>query len=160
MPVTASNLPSHSALWSHFNKGDFMDCFCTEGILPDLTPKKAAEIAFTSSPAWVRGLMALRNSIVSPFGLKTGNERDKSEGVFTVRSQTETEIIMGEDDKHLDFRVAVLIDGNKCYLATWVHPHNRLGWAYLRVIMPFHKLIVRSAVQRLEHGHGPAFTDA
>ena len=63
---------------------------------------------------------------------------------------------MGEDDKLLDFRISVLRQIRPVaaeqvpYLivATVVHCHNRFGRAYLKIISPFHQLIVAATLRR------------
>jgi len=55
-------------------------------------------------------------------------------------------VILGFDDSHLNFRISVLVDGTHAYAATWVHRNNALGRAYLAVIMPFHIVIMRTAI--------------
>ena len=74
-------------------------------------------------PKWFEGLFALRNKIASLFKLKTpamvtkkeGNDSNKYEvgtqaGIFKVYDKTATEIILGEDDKHLDLRISLLLN--------------------------------------------------
>jgi len=61
------------------------------------------------------------------------------------------EILLGLDDKHLNFLISVMRHEQGFTLATWVHTHNWFGRAYLWIIMPFHKLIVRNAVARMSH---------
>ena len=45
--------------------------------------------------------------------------------------------------------------GDRISLATWVHTHNRLGRAYLKLILPFHVLIVRSRLAALARHFAP-----
>ncbi|WP_407654554.1 DUF2867 domain-containing protein [Bradyrhizobium prioriisuperbiae] len=70
------------------------------------------------------------------------------------RSRTTLELILGEDDKHLDFRASVQLRSRRddaydeVILATVVHRHNLLGKIYFRLISPFHRLVVRSNLAR------------
>ncbi len=125
-------------------------------------------LLFTSIPGWVRGLLTMRDAIVKPFGLSTG-EPPMPEKIaptirssigekavyFTVIERTESEIVMAEDDKHLYFRVSVIIDRNNTtgddtlYLTTIVHFHNIWGRIYFTPVKPFHQLIIRSLLKRL-----------
>jgi len=73
---------------------------------------------------------------------------------FKIYSSSPTEVVLGEDDKHLDFRLSVLCSGQlspevgrHLILSTVVHCHNRLGRVYLFLIAPFHRLIVRSSLR-------------
>jgi hypothetical protein len=101
-------------------------------------------------PKWVNGLMMLRRWIVKPFGLKA-EKKAKPGKIFPVIAQTENEIVMGIDDRHLNFRVSVLLDSEKSYIysTTLVHYNNGWGKAYFLLIRPFHKIIVRSLMKRL-----------
>lgn len=144
--VRKDHLPKHSNLWRHHSAGDFLDCYSCRS---DLTPKTAAERAF-DMPGWVDSLMRLRNTLVRPLGLKTGLVEDtKKDAIFPITHDSEDELMMGTDDRHLDFRIAVLRDQGRIYMSTWVHPHNLLGRAYLAVVMPFHVAIVKGSVKRI-----------
>ena len=72
---------------------------------------------------------------------------------FPVLAEHPDEILLGADDRHLDFRSSLLRrpagDGVELVMTTSVRVHNALGRTYLTVIMPFHILVVRSALARL-----------
>ena len=79
-------------------------------------------------------------------------------GIFKVYGKSETELVLGEDDKHLDFRLSVLRTpdlsptlGGQLTVSTVVHCHNFLGRAYLLVIAPFHRLVVKASLRRAAH---------
>ncbi|MBN8941219.1 MAG: DUF2867 domain-containing protein [Rhizobiales bacterium] len=116
--------------------------------------RTAAERMFTHSPGWVTGLLALRNLIVAPFGLKTAApppaDASSMIGIFPVLSQTPERLVAGFDDKHLDFRVIVdvseAVGRRRVTATTLVLTHNLLGRAYLAAILPFHRVIVRTMV--------------
>lgn len=137
---------------------DWGDCFVTLGGEPGLTAEAAARRAFDKMPGWVGGLMALRNLLVRPFGLK-GDPEAASAGVarigmFPVLSSSPTQYVLGFDDRHLDFRIVVetekLPDRRTAVrMMTLVRRHNPLGRAYLAAIMPFHKLIVATTLSRV-----------
>ena len=59
-------------------------------------------------------------------------------------------MILGENDKHLDFRVCIQ-DNNEAQqnikVTTLVQFHNTKGKLYFSVIKPFHKMIVKSMVK-------------
>jgi tRNA-dihydrouridine synthase len=74
---------------------------------------------------------------------------EPSRPIFPTCLETEDEIILGTDDRHLNFRIGLIRQGGRLYMSTWVHPHNRWGRAYLRLVMPFHILISRGAVARM-----------
>jgi len=167
--VSAASLPKDSALWAHHAPGDFMDCYEATAVSTTMELEDAVRTAIAEMPAWVSLLMDMRNRIVGPLGLKAGRHSLQPESatgdevaletprdpaaeriVFTVRERYEHEIILGEDDKHLDFRVTLYREHGTYYVATWVRPNAWYGWVYLYSILPFHKLIMRLSAKRLE----------
>ena len=96
-------------------------------------------------------LMGIRDSVVGIFGLKTGKEILKGQTTnFPIIEQLENEIVMGENDKHLDFRTSVSVDRENSfiYLTTIVHFNNLFGRLYFLPVKPFHKIIVKSSLKR------------
>ncbi len=106
-------------------------------------------------------LFTLRNKMVSIFGLKTSNdsynrqeiltnfnfEPNERIGLFKVFNKTENELVVGENDKHLDFRISLLKVSNdvkkkKIIITTTVNYNNWFGKLYFLPVKPFHKLIV------------------
>ncbi len=60
-------------------------------------------------------------------------------GVWPTYHLSETELIAGRDNGHLDFRVSVLRDEQTVAVSTVCNAHNVYGRLYLRVIVPFHR---------------------
>ena len=146
MKVKTAHLPTDSLLGARVYPGDFLDCYA---IASNMSPRRAAEI-IADVPAWARLLLAVRRALIAPFGLSNdGPQATDKIGIFPVEVETRQELIVGFDDRHLDFRVSVLAQNGCVFLATWVHPHNFGGRLYLAAIMPFHKLIVRNALARV-----------
>jgi len=144
--VRKIDLPIHSQLWSRVGPHDFVDCYT---VAADMPPRRAAEI-ITSFPGWAQFLLLIRRWVTTPFGLSNdGREGKDKVGIFPVEIDTEGELIAGFNDRHLDFRVSVLRQGGQVSLATWVHPHNIGGQLYLRMILPFHIMIARDALARV-----------
>lgn len=121
-----------------------------------------AQALFQRAPGWVRALLWLRNAATKPLGLHPAAGADPENApsgtgplragtrlaLFQVFSVTPTEVLLGLNDQHLDFRVAVVVEptgreGARVWLCTAVQFHNRLGRAYFTLIRPFHALIVR-----------------
>ncbi len=104
----------------------------------------------TDFPRWARLLLKIRRWVTIPFGLSNDGPaaRDKV-GIFPVEVETRDELIAGFNDRHLNFRVSVISQKGRVYLATWVHPHNFGGRLYLAMIMPFHIMISRNALRRV-----------
>jgi Protein of unknown function (DUF2867) len=94
---------------------------------------------------------------VAPFGLKTPspNRRASADavGIFPVLSESPERLVAGFNDKHLDFRVLVDVAtagrGQQVTATTLVLTHNLLGRVYLAIILPFHRLIVRSMMRQI-----------
>jgi hypothetical protein len=107
-------------------------------------------------PGWVGRLLRLRSLMVAPFGLKhpatAPAGSPDSIGIFPILTQAPERIVLGLDDKHLDFRLVVdvaQIEGRPSVTATTiVKTHNLLGRTYLAAIMPFHRLIARTMVDQ------------
>lgn len=143
--VSKTALPAQSALWRMVEPGDFIDGYAARS---DLTPAEALRIGL-SLPGWAKALMALRNRLVAPLGLKTDISDTGNGALFPITHQDETEVILGTDDHHLNFRIAVLRHAGRIHMATWVHRNTLLGRIYLAVVMPFHVLIARNSMHRI-----------
>jgi len=108
----------------------------------------AAYRIFGHAPRWIRVFMALRNHLVAPLGLKTRVEDGvRRIGYFPVISETPERVLLGLDDKHLDFRIAVDVvplggAQRQVTATTVVRTHNLLGRIYLLIVLPFHRAMV------------------
>src|SRR5260370_9985899 len=115
-----------------------------------LDARRAAEKMLARGPRWIAALLALRNYLVTPFGLKTSapNEAGASDlvGIFPIVSQTPDRLVAGFNDRHLDFRVVIEVassgHGQRVTATTLVRTHNLLGRAYLAIVLPCHRLVV------------------
>ena len=141
--VERCDLPTESLLHHYAQPSDYLDCYSCASTLD---VNRAAERAM-AFPGWVMLLLGLRNMLVAPFGL-LGGPKGEGLGIFPLDRRSENELIFGFNDRHLDFRVSVLVDGQRAYGATWVRTHNHAGRAYLAAILPFHIAIMRQAVGR------------
>lgn len=170
-PVTAVPLPSPSLVERALSPCDYVDAFAVRAPPATFRSVDALARASTDLPRWVGLLMALRNRIVSAFGLKTEpDERGRrardgaaivpgsAVGIFLVMARSADEILMGLDDKHLDFRFALTLqtdaEGERAVATTTVRFHNVWGRAYFAIVKPFHRRIVpamlRAALARRE----------
>lgn len=164
MTVLKTQLAESSGLHRFVQAGDFLDCYSVDIARNDLPIGEIAQRIFTGLPGWINALLATRDMAVTLFGLKTtaqlaaNNRRDDAVRVgepinfLCVRSLSENEIILGEDDRHLDFKIAVYRESpeaKRVSLATWVHTHNLLGRVYLRSILRFHVRIVNARLAAL-----------
>lgn len=135
----------------------FMDAYRLEVDGGNLDARQAAERMMTRAPRWVDALLTLRNLMVAPFGLKTSGEDRRAPrdiiGIFPVVSETPERLVAGFNDRHLDFRVVVDVatSGHRQSITatTLVLTHNWLGRTYLKIIMPFHRLVVRAMLRQV-----------
>ncbi|MCK8522939.1 DUF2867 domain-containing protein [Aquimarina sp. D1M17] len=165
MKVFKTTLPENSILFG--TAFDYADSYKSNFSSSEvITQKELGKAFFLSAPKWVGALMTLRNTIVSVFGLKTGGsitkrnlqnedfdfKKGQSVGIFKIYDKNENEIIMGEDDSHLDFRVSLLLqpqnDQKALTISTLVTFNNWLGKLYFLPVKPFHKIIVRNMLKR------------
>jgi len=122
-----------------------------------LDARQACTRMVLHGPRWIDALLRLRNILVAPFGLKTSGEGLPAPGgmigLFPVASETPEQLVEGFNDYHLDFRIVVDVTGDatgrQVTSTTLVRTHNLLGRTYLRLIMPFHRLVVRSMMRQI-----------
>jgi hypothetical protein len=115
---------------------------------------------FAHHPMWMKIALMVRNRIASFCGLdaptaseilsvevKSSYRVGDKIGVWPIFSLTETELVAGRDNKHLDFRLSVLkaTDGETAsvIVSTVCVVHNTFGKVYLYFVVPFHKWGVR-----------------
>ena len=135
----------------------FMDAYRLDVDGEALDARQAAMRMMARAPRWVDALLVLRNIMVVPFGLKTsGKERRAPRdliGIFPVVSETPERLVAGFNDKHLDFRVVVDVatasQRQRVTATTLVLTHNWLGRTYLKIITPFHRLVVRAMLAQV-----------
>ena len=156
-------LPAESRIAVLFPGAQLADAYAVA--LPPSATRDITALAraVLGSPApWARSLMCVRDAVMTSFGVKTSAQiaaeaqADGTERIsfFPLQSRSERELVVGEDDRHLNFRASVLLrprgdgSGDELVATTVVHCHNALGRIYLLVISPFHRLIVRSNLRR------------
>ncbi|WP_418145571.1 DUF2867 domain-containing protein [Variovorax paradoxus] len=151
--------------------GLYRGAFLADAFAIDLPPGATRDVmalarfAFERPAPWVDRLMALRDRLVSGFGIKTASALRADRpggaprvGIFRIYETHANEVVLGEDDRHLDFRVSVMrsVAGDSLTAVTVVHCHNLFGRNYIRLIAPFHRLVVRSALERAARSGWPA----
>ena len=143
MQIIKVAFPSDSLLFGKANKYHYMDSY--QGCIIDTD-----------------------NSITPLRGLKTSkNVKNKEEiirnlkgvpneqiGLFKIFESSSNEIVMGEDDKHLNFRVSLLLDSSSSHqelknitITTTVQFNNTFGKLYFLPVKPFHHQIVPSILK-------------
>src|SRR4029077_6783776 len=166
-------VPSDSVLAPLYVRADLLDAFAIHlpaGASDDL--EVLARVLFERQAGgvraltWggeagvIRALTWLRYAMMATVGFKScraigaaAAARGSVIGYFPLLSKSARELVVGEDDRHLDFRVANLLrtgaaGGRELVVVTVVHCHNRLGRTYLAVIAPFHRTILRANLER------------
>jgi Protein of unknown function (DUF2867) len=118
----------------------------------------ATQRVMGKNPVWISKLMHLRNAIVAPLGLKAAPDlklsTDRSIGTFPLVSKSAERVVLGLDDKHLDFRVVVDVVNGEAGVqtvtaTTFVKTHNALGRLYLGIVKPFHRIIVPTMLRQV-----------
>lgn len=174
--VTPVPIPVESGIATAYASVNLADAYSIE--LPAGTstdPELLARFIFSRQSIWVGALLTVRDALVAGFGLKTAKHLKSGDvdgkvsriGIFKIYSSSGTEIVLGEDDKHLDFRLSVLCsgqastkDGHRLILSTVVHCHNRLGRLYIYLIAPFHRVIVQASLRRAARAGWPSAASA
>ena len=76
--------------------------------------------------------------------------KGKKYGIFSIFEISKREVIIGTNDKHLDFRVSLLADDSqKLFISTVVKFHNVFGRIYFFIVKHFHRLIVPAMIKRM-----------
>lgn len=118
---------------------------------------------FAHHPKWVKIALMMRNRVVRLFGLDTATASEilhftpqdsyrvgDKIGVWPIFALTETELVAGRDNKHLDFRLSVLkvMDAGAAsvVVTTICTVHNLFGKLYLFFVVPFHKWGVKRII--------------
>jgi len=165
MTISKSEIPETSILRTNNMAYDYIDSFQGKFIdkFQNIGTTEIGKSFFASGPKWIDKLFEFRNRLVGIFGLKTSEkitdkqkmldnfkcEKGEQIGLFKVFDKTDDEIILGEDDKHLNFRVSLFIEkqnrnktDKKLIVSTTVKFNNWFGRLYFLPVRPFHKLIV------------------
>jgi len=164
MTIQKCPFPRQSVLIRSDVKYHYTDSY--QGTVSDahnqLQPADLGKAFFSAGPRWIPALFKIRNRIVAVFGLKTPDritdrqqqldnfkgEPGEQLGLFKVFDRTADEVILGEDDKHLNFRISLLLRPDdalgrrQIVISTTVVYNNWLGRLYFLPVRPFHSLIV------------------
>ncbi len=177
-PVRPCAVPIDSEIARLLPGADFHDAYEVEVDHPERTAMEHLLAALAATPPWVDRLMGLRNRVVALFGLKhlgplsltTPGSAPRPEqpgdrvGIFTLRSRTDDEVLVEDNDKHL--RVVLSLkrrpqDGSKpahVVLTTVVHQHNLLGRLYMLPVAPMHQRIAPAVLGRINQS-GTSISD-
>lgn len=173
--VTSVPFPPETAIVHLYPRTHLADAYAVE-LPPEATddPESLARFIFAQRSVWGDALLKLRDALVARLGLKTARrleslsaeERATRVAIFRIYSSTPTEIVLGEDDSHLDFRLSVLCStaspngARRVTVSTVVHCHNLLGRIYIRIIAPFHRRLVQHSLRSAARAGWPSATAA
>ena len=171
--VTPVPLPLDSDIVHLYATTNLADAYSIE-LPPEATgdPEVLARFIFAQRSVWGDALMRLRDVLVARLGLKTSGqmaslsaeEQAARVAIFRIYKITPTEIVLGEDDTHLDFRVSILCSAaspnsaRRLTVSTVVHCHNLLGRIYIRIIAPFHRRLVQHGLRSAARAGWPLAT--
>jgi hypothetical protein len=153
--ISKKEIPSESLLYNESGKYDYTDAYVQPLKRQDVASWELVAAFFMSAPKWVDHLMVLRNKLVSLIGLKGGGidptllsppySKGQQIGVFKIQEITQNEVVLGERDRHLDFKTSLLVSCNgddELVVCTVVRINNLFGKLYFLVVKPIHRIIV------------------
>jgi hypothetical protein len=164
--------PAGSRLSRLYEGADLVDAYMVT--LPFLTISDVGELArfvLAHPPGWVAPLMAIRDALMGTLGIKTAADLGRQGratpngvvGSFPMLERSPSEVVMGADDRHLDFRTSMLVtsadEGRVLTWTTVVRCRNGFGRGYLTLIAPFHRAIVPAYLDRAAAAGWPEAID-
>ena len=162
-----TTISSDTLIGQEHDSVDYQDAFGIQVPLSAaVSPEKLVLLFFESIPAWTRFLLGIRETLASLIGLKTAKDMDiagqlskfrgevgQSIALFHVRDRTPTEILTGEQDKHLDFSLSFIGQTKpnhfEVILATTVIFKGWLGKVYFLPVKPIHRMLVPAMLRRM-----------
>ena len=161
-----AEIPNTSALHKEAARYPYRDSHSRPLLHAAIDPQQLIAAFAAAPPPWVGTQMLARDKLVACAGLKTGSRIDGTPrppfrigqhlGVFRIIGLSPSEAILGQEDRHLDFRISLLVDQQRLTVSTLVRPHNVFGVLYLACILPFHHLIVFVTLRRMVRQLKPA----
>ena len=165
MNFTEGPVPSETALdRSGVETAWFKDSYQARLNRPEMSVIDLFQAVLGHSPAWIKTLLILRNRIAARAGLAVAPDAairsferkahyavGDNIGPWPIFHLSETELIAGRDNHHLDFRLSVLKLSTpvpSVAISTICTVHNRFGKLYLFFIVPFHRWGMRQLMRR------------
>ncbi len=154
-------VPSDSILAPFYRNANLLDAYAIP--LPEEASddiEVLARAGFERQAWWIRALTRVRDIVMATVGVKSSSAVGLTAamqgpviGFFPLLLKNAEELVMGADDKHLDFRLAIQLrtgtaGGRELVMVSVVHCHNWLGRTYLAVITPFHRVIARARLEQ------------
>ena len=172
MIIKQNKIPEYSIMKNDENSFHYIDSFQSENLIirTDNDVISIGRLFLTSGPKWADSLMLIRDKVVGVFGLKTSEQLTAEArnpdnfkfqvgeqlDIFKVYAKTENELVLGDDDKHLSFRVSLLLDcknndigKKKIMITTMVEYKNIFGRIYFLPVKPIHQFIVKGTLKKM-----------
>ena len=172
MIIKQNKIPDYSIMKKDEKSFHYIDSFQSQNLIirTDNDIISIGRLFLTSGPKWADSLMLIRDKVVGVFGLKTSDELNSEArspdnfkfqvgeqlDIFKVYAKTENELVLGEDDKHLSFRVSLLLDcknndieKKEIIITTTVEYKNIFGRIYFLPVKPIHQLIVKRTLKKM-----------
>lgn len=154
--MRVQKVPPESETAALFPHATFADAYRVIVEEPALDAVTATYRIFGRPSAWTSFLLKWRDRIVVPLGLKAASRAFRGGdriGTFSVYTRTPERVVLGLDDKHLDFRIVVEAgeidaEASRVTLTTLIRSHNIFGRIYLVSVLPFHRMIVPAMLSR------------
>lgn len=154
--VKEEHAPLSQDLKNLLPKIDFFDIFSTTNHVDSL--EVISNKIFNTTPTWIAFLFKIRNSIANIIGLKYElpadfNENFKVGGYikfFKIFDITEHQVVLGADDKHLNFKAVITRTTEASYnikVTTLVEYNNHLGKVYMTIVKPFHRIVIKRMIK-------------
>ncbi len=142
--ATATAVPDTPLLAAALPRVDWADAHAvpTAGGMPQ-DPQVWADAVFRDPPRWVAAALGMRDLLVGLVGI-----RRSGPGAFATLARGVDEVLLGTDERHLDFRASVRREADRVVLSTVVQLHNRRGRAYFVLVRRVHPMIVRAMLNR------------
>ena len=106
-------------------------------------PQVWADAIFRDPPRWVLAVLGVREALVGLVGIARGGSSS-----FDTVARTADEVLLGTDERHLDFRASVLREPERVVLSTVVTLHNRRGRTYFALVRRVHPIVVQGMLTR------------
>jgi hypothetical protein len=149
-------VPETSLLSAALPRVDYSDAFAV-GCRPDdpVDPQAWLDAVFHDPPRWVVAAMGAREALVGLAGI------DRSRpSAFAPLARTGDEVLLGMNERHLDFRASVLREPTRVVVSTVVQLHNARGRVYFALVRLVHPAIVRAMLDRAARTMSRSTTDA
>ena len=167
------DVPSESALGrALIERADFRDSYRAPLHRPEVGVIEIFFAIFAHRPVWMKLMLIARNQVAGLAGLDTPTTSEilnierrnryvvgQKIGPWPIFFLGPEELIVGRDNKHMDFRLSIMKirdgHGASVVVSTLCMVHNRFGRYYLSSITPLQKIGLRKllanalAAQRL-----------